>query len=92
MAYELSTRGLAARRQVALPVVYDGVTLDAGYRLDLVVEDSLLVEVKAADQLLRLHEAQVLTYLKLSGLGLAFLINFNVERLRDGVRRLILSR
>jgi GxxExxY protein len=72
--------------------VYDGVTLDAGYRLDLVVADRVVVEVKAVDQLLRLHEAQVLTYLKLSRMPLGFLINFNVVRLSDGVRRLVLSR
>jgi GxxExxY protein len=87
LAHELLTRGVAVRRQVVLPVVYDGVTLDAGYRLDLVVGESVIVEVKAVEQLLRLHEAQVLTYLKLSGLPLAFLINFNVELLKDGVRR-----
>ena len=74
-----------------MPIVYDGVTLDGGYRLDLVVSGSLVVEVKAVDQLLRLHEAQVLTYLKLSGLPVALLINFNVELLSHGVRRLVLS-
>jgi GxxExxY protein len=92
LAHELVMRGIAARRQVVLPVSYGGVTLDAGYRLDLVVGESIVIEVKAVDQLLRLHEAQVLTYLKLSGLPLAFLINFNVELLKDGVRRLVLSR
>jgi GxxExxY protein len=80
------------RRQVALPVVYDGVTLDGGYRLDLLVAESVIVEIKAVDQLLRLHEAQVLTYLRLSSLPLALLINFNVELLKNGVKRLVLSR
>jgi len=92
LAHELAARGIAVSRQVALPIVYDGVTLDGGYRLDLVVSESILVEVKAVEQLLRLHEAQVLTYLKLSGLPVALLVNFNVELLKHGVRRLVLSR
>ena len=73
-----------------MPVVYEGTTLDAGYRLDLVVGDAGIIEVKAVETLSRLHEAQVLTYLKLSGLRLGFLINFNVPLFKDGVRRLAL--
>jgi GxxExxY protein len=88
----LATRSVAVRRQVPVSITYDGVVLEAGYRLDLVVGDSVVVEVKAVDQLLRLHEAQVLTYLKLSGLPLGLLLNFNVELMRNGIKRLVVSR
>ena len=77
-------------RQVLLPIIYDGVTLDAGYRLDLLVEGRIIVETKAVDTLLPLAEAQVLTYLKLSGHRLGFLMNFNVRLFKDGVRRIVL--
>ncbi len=90
LAHELHTRGLSAERQASLPLAYKGVTLDAGYRLDLVVENLVVVEIKAVDALTRLHEAQVLTYLKLSGYRLGLLINFNVELLKHGPRRLAL--
>jgi GxxExxY protein len=90
LAYELQLRGVALRRQVTVPVVYEGVRLEAGYRLDLLVGDLLLVEVKAVEALTRVHEAQVLTYLKLSGLRMGLLINFNVELFKHGVRRLVL--
>ena len=90
LAHELQTRGVSLRRQVALPIVYQEATLDAGYRLDLVVEDLIIIEIKAVDTLTRLHEAQILTYLKLSGLRLGFLMNFNVELFKLGVKRLVL--
>jgi GxxExxY protein len=90
LAYELVGRGVSIRRQVVLPIRYQDTTLDAGYRLDLLVEDSIIVEVKAVDTLSRLHEAQVLTYLKLSGHRLGFLMNFNVALFKHGVRRLAL--
>ena len=89
LAFELHSRGLAIRRQVVLPIDYRGVTLDAGYRLDLVVGDAVIVEIKAVEALTRLNEAQVLTYLKLSGYRLGFLMNFNVDLFKNGVRRLI---
>jgi len=89
LAYELERRGVAARRQVGLPVVYEGMTLNAGYRLDLVVSDAIIVEVKAVDTLTRLHEAQVLTYLRLSGMRMAFLMNFNVVLFKQGLKRLV---
>jgi GxxExxY protein len=73
-----------------MPVVYDGLRLDAGYRLDLVVEDAVIVEVKAVEALSRLDEAQLLTYLKLSGMRLGLLMNFNVPLFKDGVRRIAL--
>jgi GxxExxY protein len=72
-----------------LPVVYEGVELDAGYRIDLLVAERVVVEVKAVDALTRVHEAQILTYLKLSGLGVGLLLNFNVELFKLGVRRFV---
>jgi GxxExxY protein len=90
LAHELHTRGISAEREVALPLAYKGVALDAGYRLDLVVENLVVVEIKAVEALTRLHEAQVLTYLRLSGYRLGLLINFNVELLKYGLRRFAL--
>ena len=81
---------LSIGRQVRLPITCEGLTLDAGYRLDLLVNDAVLVGVKAADALTKLHEAQVLTYLRLSRRRLGYLMNFNVQLFRDGVRRLVL--
>jgi GxxExxY protein len=89
LAFELSDRGLRVRTQVALPVVYRGVKLEAGYRLDLLVEDSVIVELKAAESVLPIHEAQLLSYLKLSDKKLGLLINFNVVHLRNGIRRMV---
>ncbi len=76
-------------RQVSLPITYDGLRLDAGYRLDLLIEGSIVVEVKSIEALTRLHEAQILTYLKLSGHRLGFLMNFNVALFKQGLRRLV---
>ena len=90
LAHELSLRGVALRRQVPLSIVYESTKLDAGYRLDMVVENSIVIEIKAVEALSRLHDAQVLTYLKLSGHRLGFLMNFNVELFKNGVRRLAL--
>ncbi|MFI4934682.1 MAG: GxxExxY protein [Caulobacterales bacterium] len=90
LVHELQLRGIQASRQVALPIFYEGAKLDAAYRLDLVVDDAIVVEIKAVDALTRLHEAQLLTYLKLSGHRLGFLMNFNVELYKQGVKRLIL--
>jgi GxxExxY protein len=73
-----------------LPIVYQGAVLDAGYRLDLLVEDSVIVEIKAVDALTRIHEAQVLTYLKLSGRRLGFLMNFNIMLFKQGLKRIAL--
>ena len=78
------------RRQVLLPVVYKAVRLDAGYRLDLVVEDQVVVELKTVERLLPIHEAQLLTYLKLSGLRTGLLLNFNSAVLKNGIRRMAL--
>ena len=89
LVFELMARQLRVERQVALPIVYRGNRIDCGYRLDLVVEGVVIVELKAVERLLPLHDAQVLTYLKLSGLRVGLLLNFNVPLLKDGVRRLI---
>lgn len=90
LVHELTKRGLKVDQQVAFPITYDNTRLDAGLRLDLVVEKSLLVELKAVETVLPLHHAQVLTYLKLSGLRLGLLINFNVPMIRDGIKRFAL--
>jgi GxxExxY protein len=90
LSHELQLRGLGLRRQAQLPITYEGMTLDAGYRIDLVVEQSVVVEIKAVEALTRLHRALVLTYLKLSRLRIGLLLNFNVELFKDGVRRLVL--
>jgi len=89
LVHELRKRGLEVRSQVILPVVYDGVTIDVGYRIDLEVAGSVIVELKAVEKLLPLHQAQLLSYLKLSGMRVGLLINFNVLHLRDGIRRLV---
>jgi GxxExxY protein len=86
---ELSLRGIRFQQQVPLPVQYRGLQLDCGYRLDIVVERSVIVEVKALSKVLPVHRAQVLTYLKLTDLRLGLLINFNVEVLRSGLYRII---
>ena len=83
--------GLAYERQLALPVHYKGIRLECGYRLDLVVERELIVELKAVERLLPVHEAQVITYLKLTGLPAALLANFHAETLKHGLRRLELK-
>ena len=86
---ELRFRGLSVQRQVPLPLEYRGLRLDCGYRIDLLVDTSVIVEVKVARKILPLHRAQVLTYLKLTQLRLGLLINFNVEVLRSGLYRII---
>ena len=90
LAHELTKSGLRTERQVPLPVVYDDLKLEAGFRIDLLVERQLIVELKAVEGLLPVHQAQVLTYLKLSGYRLGLLINFNVPVLREGIRRVVL--
>jgi GxxExxY protein len=90
LVHELQTRGLNLRRQVAIPVVYDGLTLDAGFRLDLLLEEAIIVEIKAVDALTRVHEAQLVTYLKLFGRRLGFLLNFNTVLFKDGIKRILL--
>jgi GxxExxY protein len=89
LAYELSNEGLEVLTQVPLPLVYREVRLDIGYRLDMVVEDLVIVEIKAIDSLTAIHQAQVISYLKLSGKKLGILINFNNLHLRDGIKRVV---
>lgn len=88
LCHELALRGIAHQRQVHLPIVYKGVQLDAAYRLDLVVEDRLVVEIKAIDRILSVHEAQLLTYLRISGHRQGLILNFNHAVLKEGIRRM----
>lgn len=90
LAWELENRKLRVTRQVPLPVIYKGIRLDCGYRLDLVVDDAVIVEIKAVDELNPIHEAQLLTYLRLTRRRTGLLINFNKKRLHDGVKRMVL--
>lgn len=89
LAHEMAKSGLAFRREVALPVVYDGVRFEEGYRIDFLVEERVLIEVKAVELLHPVHTAQLLTYLKLSERRLGLLINFNVALLKEGVKRIV---
>jgi len=88
---ELVSRGVSFERQVSLPLEYKGVRLDCGYRLDLVIAGSVVVEVKAVEQIAPVHEAQLLTYMKLARCRIGLLINFHVPLLKNGVRRLIID-
>ena len=90
LTHELKLRGLSTCRQVALPIIYEGIRLDAAYRLDLVVEEQVIVEIKSVENLTKLHEAQLLTYLRLSGHKIGLLLNFNVPLFKQGIKRLIL--
>ena len=89
LCHELHLRGIPFRSQVPFPVLYEGIRLDSGLRLDLLVADRLVVEIKAVEKLSPLHDAQLLTYLKVSGLRLGLLFNFNVPLIKDGIRRVI---
>lgn len=89
LVHELTNRGLSVERQKSLPVMYRGTQIDAGYRLDLLVEGCVVLELKAVDELSKIHYAQLLTYLKLSGHRLGFLINFNAVPMKQGIRRLV---
>ena len=89
LVYELRKRGLKVHTQVELPVVYDDVRIDVGYRVDLIVEGAVLVEIKAASRIQLIHEAQLLSYLKLGDYRTGLLINFHVPRLKDGIRRMV---
>ncbi len=88
--YELKANGVPHRRQVPLPVVYKSIKLDCGYRMDVVIDGRLVIELKTVDRLLPIHDAQMLTYLKLSGIRTGLLMNFNTPVLKDGIRRLVL--
>ena len=90
LALELQRAGLMVERQVSIPINYKGEEIGCGYRADLIVEGAVLVELKSVDQFLPIHDAQVLTYLKLRSLCVGLLINFNAYQLRNGIRRLVL--
>jgi GxxExxY protein len=90
LTHELRKRGIRVELQVALPIIFDGIRIDAGLRIDMLVESELIVELKAAEGHHALYEAQLLTYLKLAKRRLGLLINFNVPRIRDGIRRIAL--
>ncbi len=89
LAYELKQMGLDVKQQQALPVVYKEVKLDAGYRIDLLIENKVIVEIKSVDALADIHTAQLLTYLKLKDLKLGLLINFNTVKVVDGLKRIV---
>jgi GxxExxY protein len=89
MAHELTLRGLRFEKQKPIPVVYKGVKLEGGYRIDLYVEGKIVVELKAIDKLAPIHDATLLTYLRLSESKIGLIINFNVHVLKDGIRRLV---
>jgi GxxExxY protein len=88
LAFELERAGLSVERQVTLPVHYKGVDLDCGYRVDLMVNKNVILELKSVSKLLPIHEAQLLTYLKLANIKFGLLINFNVPLLKDGIKRM----
>lgn len=89
LAYELKKRGFSTEEQKPVPLIYEQVKLECGYRMDILVENSVVVEIKSVEALAPIHEAQVLSYLRLSGCKIALLINFNVTVLKDGIRRFI---
>jgi GxxExxY protein len=90
LCYELNLIGLKVERQIPLPVYYRDVKLDSGYRIDMIVENEVILEIKSVASLLPIHEAQLLSYLKHNGGGRGLLINFNVKLLRNGIKRLII--
>jgi GxxExxY protein len=89
LTHELRSRGLRVRTEISMPVIYEGVRIDAGYRIDMLVEETVVVELKAVEKVIPVHEYQTLTYLRLSGYHLGLLLNFNVPQLRNGVRRIV---
>ena len=90
LCHELHENGLGFQRQIPVPVTYKAVNLETGFRADLVIEKELLIEIKAVERLLPVHQAQVLTYLKLSGIPKGLLLNFNTRVLKDGIRRFVM--
>jgi len=90
LAHELKLNGIRFELQHPLPVEYKGVRLDCGYRVDVLVEDKLIIELKSVEQIKSIHEAQLLTYMRLAGVGIGLLINFNVMKLKNGIKRFVL--
>lgn len=91
LTHELRQRGLQVYAEIPQPVIYKGVSIDAGYRIDMLVEDCVIIENKCVDQLLPIHEAQLLTYLKLGGYHIGYLINWNVPLIKNGIRRFVVG-
>jgi len=89
MAHELRKAGFKVMRQVGLPLVYDGVELDVGYRVDLLVEDRVIVELKSVEKMIPVYDAQIISHLRLSGKRVGLLINFHVVKLKDGIKRFV---
>ena len=89
LMHELTKRGLKVDCEVTLPLVYDGLTVEAGYRIDMLVEDCIIIENKVVEKIHPIHEAQLLTYLKLKGCWLGCLLNWNTYRMKDGIRRMV---
>jgi len=90
LAYEMKAGGMAFKLQLALPVEYKNIKLDCGYRIDVLVDNSIIIELKSVDKILPIHQAQLLTYMKLAGISIGLLINFNVKYLKDGIKRMVL--
>jgi len=90
LAHEMKLNGTSFRIQHPLPVEYKGIRLDCGYRIDLLIEEKLIVELKSVDKILPIHQAQLLTYMKLANIGIGLLINFNVQYLKSGIKRMVL--
>jgi GxxExxY protein len=89
LAHEIERKGLAVRRQVSIPIRYEGLLIDNGYRIDLLVDSRVVVELKAIEALLPVHRAQLLSYLRLGDFKLGYLLNFNVAHMRDGIARIV---
>lgn len=89
LCFELKRNGISFARQVQLPVVYENIRLDCGYRMDIVANDEIVIELKSVERLLPIHEAQMMTYLRLSGLKVGLLMNFNTVLLKDGLKRIV---
>jgi GxxExxY protein len=88
--FELQKKGISVIKQKAMPLIYEGRKLDMDYRIDLLIENKIIIEIKAVDELIPVHQAQLMTYLKLSGCRIGFLISFNVQSLKNGIRRIII--
>ncbi len=89
LAYELDKCALSYKRQAVLPIIYDEIRIDEGYRLDLLIENRVVVEIKAVTRLAEIHQAQLISYLRLGGFRLGYLLNFNVQKMKDGICRLL---
>jgi GxxExxY protein len=90
LAHELTIERMPFKLQYALPVEYKGIKLDCGYRIDVLVDNSLIVELKSVENVLPIHQAQLITYMKLSGIKIGLLMNFNVKYMKDGIKRMVL--